>query len=307
MRIGVMGTGGVGGYFGAALAAAGEDVTFVARGAHGAAIRANGLTVTSAVKPQEGLRVAVTDDPGTVGPVDVVFFTVKLWDTETAAEAIRPMVGPDTVVISFQNGIDAGERLAAVLGAEHVAGGVAHISATIAAPGVIAHSGKLARIAFGEFDARPSPRLAALADALTRAGVDFGQPGDINRAIWEKFVFLTALSGLTGLTRRPIGDIRADPDLRALFHDAAAETAAVARASGVALAPDQADRALAAADNLPPTTKASMLHDLERGARLELPWLSGKVVALGRDLGVPTPVHRVVWGALKLMAGGAAG
>ena len=303
MRIGVMGTGGVGGYFGARLAAAGNDVVFVARGAHGEAIARDGLTVDSTVAPVGGLPVRVSADPAAFGPVDLVVFTVKLWDTEAAAAAIRPMVGPDTVVISFQNGVDAADRLAAVLGPEHVAGGVAQISATIERPGVIRHAGTLARIVFGAFGGGTDRRLAAFAEACAAAGIDHRLVPDIERAIWDKFVFLTALSATTALIRRPIGPIRADPELRAFLRDAVAEAAAVARARGIALAPDHADRVMAAIDAMPADTKASMLRDLERGNRLELPWLSGAVLRMGAAAGVPTPVHRAVWCALKLDAG----
>ncbi|TPQ48803.1 2-dehydropantoate 2-reductase [Prosthecomicrobium hirschii] len=304
MRIAIMGTGGVGGFFGAKLAASGADVTFIARGAHGAAIAERGLTIDSPAHPVAGLAVRVTDDPAKVGPVDVVMVAVKLWDTAAAAEQLRPMVGPETVVISFQNGIEAGSLLRAALGAEHVAGGVAHISATIAAPGVIRQVGSLARIIFGAFGGGTDPRLVAFSEACRAAGIEHTLSPDIDRAIWEKFVFLSAFSAITALTRKPIGDIRADADLRAFLRDAASETADVARARGVAIVPEQADKVLAAADNLPAATRASMAHDLERGARLELPWLSGTVVRLGAELGVPTPVHRAVWCALKLHAGG---
>lgn len=302
MRIAVMGTGGVGGYFGGKLAVSGEDVAFVARGAHGAALAAHGLTIESGVSPVANHPIRVTDDPATIGPVDLVMVCVKLWDIESAVEQMRPLVGPETLLISFQNGVHAGEALTEAFGAEHVAGGVCHIGAAISAPGVIQHTGTVARLTFGAFDGAEDPRLVAFAAACAKAGIDHGHTRNIRRAIWEKFVFLTAMSGTTALTRRPIGDIRADPDLRAFFRDAAAETAAVADAKGAGLDADQVDKIMGFVDNLPASMKASMLHDLERGARLELPWLSGTVVRMGSELGIPTPVHRAIWCALKLSA-----
>lgn len=299
MRIAMMGTGGVGGYFGSRLVAAGEDVVFIARGAHGAAIAERGLTVESGVAPVAGLTVKVTDDPASVGPVDLVIFAVKLWDTESAAEQIRPMIGPDTVVLPFQNGVDAAARISAVIGGDHVAGGVAHIGTTIASPGVIRHIGTLARLTFGRFGDGESPVLAGLAAALARAGVDHQVSPRIERVLWEKFVFLSALSAATAVTRLPVGPIRQDPDMRAFLFDAAAETVAVASARGVGLAADHLARLPAMIDALPGEMKASMAHDLERGQRLELPWLSGAVVRMGAEAGVPTPVHRAVWCALK--------
>ncbi|MEJ1161511.1 2-dehydropantoate 2-reductase [Prosthecomicrobium sp. N25] len=304
MRIAVMGTGGVGGYFGGKLAAAGFDVGFVARGAHGAALAAEGLTIESGVTPIERMPIRVVSDPAELGPVDLVLFAVKLWDTEGAVEQLKPVLTADTVVISFQNGVDAGDRIAAMIGAGHVAGGVCHIGASIARPGVIRHLGTLARLTVGAFDGAVDPRLEAFSAACTRAGIDHALTGDIRRAIWEKFVFLSAMSGVTALTRRPIGDIRADPDLRAFFHDAVRETVAVARARGIGIPAEQADKVMGFADALPAGMKASMLHDLERGARLELPWLSGAVVRMGAEAGVPTPVHRAIWCALKLDAAG---
>ena len=298
MRIAIMGTGGVGGYFGARLVQAGAEVHFIARGAHLAAIRENGLVIDSGVG-EARLKVHATDRPEEIGPVDLVMFTVKLWDTEAAAEQIRPLIGPDTGVISFQNGIDGPDVLSRVLGPQHVMGGVCHIAAIIGAPGVIKHTGTLARLTAGEWDGTETPRLAAFAAACRAAQFEFVQSSDIRRAIWEKFVFLSSFSGVTTLLRQPIGPIRADADGRALFADAVAEACAVARALGIDLGDDYPAKVLAFNDGLPEQMKSSMLGDLERGARLELPWLSGRVVALGREKGVATPVHRVIWAALK--------
>ncbi len=304
MRIAMVGAGGVGGYFGGLLAAAGADVTFVARGAHLAALRRDGLSIESPVRPIAGLEVQATDDPSTVGIVDQVVIAVKLWDLEAAAEAARPMIGPDTAIVSFQNGVDAADRLAAIYGAGPVLGGVCHIGASIGRPGVIAHVGKMAKLTVGELDGRPSVRLQRFADACTGAGIEFHASGNVHRAIWEKFVFLSAFSGITALARSPIGPLRAVPGARAALYAAMAEGVAVARAHGGDLPPDHADKVITFIDGLAPAMKSSMLNDLERGARLELPWLSGAVVRLGAEKGVPTPTHSLVSALLTPYADG---
>lgn len=299
MRIAVMGTGGVGGYFGARLAAAGADVSFIARGAHLAAIRRDGLRVTSALGDVHVHPARATDRPADIGPVDMVMFTVKLWDTETAAEQVKPLLGPDTGVVSFQNGVDSAERIERILGPGRAIGGVSHIAAAIAAPGLIRHTGSLARLTVGEWDGSDSRRVAGFVAAAKAAGIDVVQSADIGRAIWEKFVFLAPFSGVTSLLRQPIGAVRADEDGRWLYESAVEEVVAVARAKGVALPEDQVRRVLDFSDGLPAEMKSSMLGDLERGGRLELPWLSGAVVRLGRALGVATPTHRAILAALK--------
>lgn len=306
MRIAIMGSGGVGGYFGARLAESGQDVAFVARGAHLAAMQAEGLRVVSQRGDVHLHPVRTTSDPATIGPVDHVFFTVKLWDTDEAARQVRPLLGPHTAVISFQNGVEANDVLAGVLGREHLMGGAAYISAIIDRPGVIKHTGQMARLAFGEFEgARPS-RAEALLEACRAAGIDADVPASIEQAIWQKFVFLVALSGATALTRKPIGPVRSDPDTRALFVDLMREAAAVARSRGIDVGATYVDERLAFAGTLAPETTSSMHHDLERGNRLELPWLQGAVVRLGQELGVPTPATRFVYTALKLQAAGRA-
>lgn len=298
MRIAVMGAGGVGGYFGARLAAAGADVAFVARGRQLAAMVNQGLRVESGCGDLHISPVQASDAAADIGPVDVVLFAVKLWSTEEAALACRPLVGPGTVVIGLQNGVTGLDTLAGVLGREHVAGGSAHIAATIAAPGVIRHTGTMARITYGALDGRTDDRLLAFHELAQRAEFDAVLTDDVMRVIWEKFAFLAPLSGITSLSRLPIGPIRACPETRALFLDAVAEVAAVARARGVAVAPDITQRIATLIDGLVPEMKSSMLQDLERGGRIELPWLSGAVVELGRALGVPTPVHRTIAAAL---------
>ena len=294
MRITVMGSGGVGGYFGARLAAAGNEVTFVARGAHLAAIRENGLRVLSPLGDVHLSKPRVTEHAAEAGSADFVLFGVKLWDTIAAAQAIKPLLGDETAVVSFQNGVGKDAMLGQVLGDAAVAGGACYISATIEAPGVIRHIGSMARLAFGEFDGRASPRLTRFAAACQEAGIDHELSPRIQVLLWEKFVFLASLAAATAASRLPIGAIRSDPRSRALLADLMEEVVQVARAEGVAIAGDFVARRMAFADSLPAAMKASMAHDLERGQRLELPWLSGDVVARGQRLGVPTPCHRVI-------------
>jgi 2-dehydropantoate 2-reductase len=304
MRIAVIGAGGVGGSFGAALAKAGSDVTFLARGAHLAAMRARGLSVLG---PRGDIHVApvqATDDPASIGAVDVVLFCVKLWDVESAGAAIRPIVGPGTAVIPLQNGIDASERLIPILGKDAVMGGVAQISATIAEPGVIRQTGTFMRLVFGELDGRPSARGAAFHVACQAAGFDSVNSNEILVALWEKFVLLATNSSVVSLTRLPFGKLREDPEVFALFEKGFAEVAAVGRARGVKLAPDLEERLLKATRGFPPEMMPSMTVDLLRGNKLELPWLAGKVVALGRELRVPTPAYAVMYAALKPYANG---
>jgi 2-dehydropantoate 2-reductase len=304
MRIAVMGTGGVGGYFGGRLAAAGEDVSFIARGAHLAAIRKHGLRITSALGDATIAPAQASEDPAAIGPVDTVIFTVKLYDTEAAAEAIRPLIGPTTGVVTFQNGITGAEVLARRLGAQHVLGGVAKIGAVIAAPGVIRHTGTMAELMFGELDGTSSARVADLAAALEAAGVQHTASADIRREIWDKMVFLSTFAGLTSLIRLPIGPIRSDPESRALLRDGLAEALAVAQAAGAGLPGDLVDQILERIDRLPFEMKSSMLQDLEAGRRLELAWLSGTIARMGADLGVATPVHALIAAALKPHAEG---
>jgi 2-dehydropantoate 2-reductase len=305
MRIAIMGTGGVGGYFGARLAASAADVTFIARGEHLSAMQTNGLQVLSANGDLLLKPARATHAPSEVGVVDLVMIGVKLWSTEEAVREIAPMVGPNSTVVSFQNGVIAIDQLLAAYGRQRVIGGVANIAALIEAPGVIRHNGTMARLIFGELDGRKSARCEEFAALCQRAGFDHVLSEDINRAIWEKFVFLASFSGMTSLTRQPIGPIRTDPELRAMLREAIAEVVAVGRAKGANLPADQVEKSLAWADGLPATMVASMLGDLQRGNRLELPWLSGAVVKLGVELGVPTPTHRFISLALKPYANGA--
>lgn len=305
MRIAVIGAGGVGGAFGAALAKAGSDVTFLARGAHLAAMRRRGLTLVS---PRGDLHlnpVQATDEPDSIGQVDFVLFCVKLWDVESAGEAIRPLLGPNTAVIPLQNGIDASERLLPILGKGAVMGGVAQISATIAEPGVIRQTGTFMRLVFGELDGRASQRGAAFLGLCQAAKFEAVNSNTILTALWEKFVTLATNSSVISLTRLPFGKLRDDPEVFALFEKAIGEVAAVGRARGIALPADIEAKALQATRNFPAEMLPSMAVDLMRGNRLELPWLAGKVVGLGRELGVPTPTFDVMYRALKPYAHGA--
>jgi 2-dehydropantoate 2-reductase len=306
MRIAVLGTGGVGGYFGARLALSGCDVSFIARGAHLSAIRERGLKVESALGEMHVTDAKATDDPAQVGPVDIVLFGVKLWDTEAAAVSIAPLMGPETAVVSLQNGVRKDDILRGALGKRAVMGAVCYIAAQIAAPGVVRHTGTMQSIVFGEYEGGTSSRAQALLDACKRAGIGAEISADIRRTIWEKFVFLVALSGTTSTIRMPIGAIRTHPRTRALFRDAMSEVIAVGLAEGVNLSAEFVDNRLAFADGLPATMSSSMHNDLERGNRLEVEGLSVDVVARGTAAGVPTPVNRAIYDILLLHAGGAA-
>jgi 2-dehydropantoate 2-reductase len=306
MRIAVMGAGGVGGYFGAKLAHAGHDVAFIARGRHLAAMRERGLTVKSANGELRIAKPVATDDPSTLQPADVVLFAVKLWDTESAAEAVRPLVAKAGVIVPFQNGVASVERIGAIVGAAHVMGGVAQIAATIAEPGVIVQTGTMARLRFGPVSAAQQPAAEALLAACKDAGIDAELVADIRRALWEKFVFLAAFSGLTSVTRQPIGVLRADPELRGTLEAAMREAWPVGRAQGVALADDFVLRQMQFTDGLPAEMKSSMLNDLLAGNRLEAPWLCGAVASMAQAAGVPAPVNATLYAALKLYCAGAA-
>lgn len=304
MRFVIMGAGGLGGYFGARLAAGGHDVAFVARGAHLAAMRKDGLRVHSARGDLHLRDVVATDDPSTLDPADVVMIAVKLWDTEAAAEAVRPLVRPGTAVVSFQNGVSKDEVLTRVLGRDAVIGGVGQIGVVIESPGVIKHTGTMAKLIFGELDNRRTARVEAFLAACTDAGIDAEIPEDINLAIWQKFAFLVPMSACTASMRSTIGPIRAHPQTRRFLVDITQEVVAVGRKLGVNLPADFAEQRMSFIDTLPAEMTASMQGDLARGNRLELPWLSGKVVELGEMLGLPTPLNRAVADILALYVNG---
>lgn len=304
MRIAIFGTGGVGGYFGGRLAQHGHDVRFLARGAHLAALGSAGLRIVSPLGDAHVASVSATDDASAIGPVDVVLLTVKMYDLDDAAARLGPLVGPDTVVVTLQNGVEAPDMVARHVGADHVAGGVAYVAAVIDAPGVIRHTA-LNRLIVGELDGRPSPRLEALRDALVASGVEAVVSPRITVDLWSKFARLSVFSAMTAATRSSIGVLRSDPEMLAVLEDAVQEALAVGRALGVPLTASVMDEILEMVRTLPPNAKASMLEDLERGRRLELPWLSGAVVRLGREVGVPTPVHRTVAAILRPFQDGA--
>jgi len=307
MRIVIVGTGGVGGYFGARLAHGGADVSFVARGRQLQALREGGLRIESPLGNLHLPRVRATDDPSGLGIADLVLFGVKLWDTEVAATQIRPLIGPHTAVVSLQNSVVKDDILRGVLGDVAVVGGACYIAATIAEPGLIRHTGTMQKIAVGEFDGRTSERLQRFAQACQAAGIAHEISPNIRQTIWEKFVFLVGLSGVTSAARVTIGPIRSQPRTRAFLRDVMLEVAAVARAEGVPIAADFVDLRIAFADTLPESMTSSMHHDLERGNRLELPWLAGDVVARGQRLGVATPCNRAINDLLAVHAQGRAG
>jgi 2-dehydropantoate 2-reductase len=304
MKIAMMGSGGVGGLIGARLAHAGCDVSFIARGAHLAAMRSHGLTLESPVGNVHLPKPRVTDDPGSLGPVDLVIFSVKLWDTEAAARQILPLIGPETGVISLQNGVKKDDILRPIVGEKALMGGVAYMGTAISRPGVIQHTGTMQRVVFGEYDGRRSKRAEALLEWCRKGGLDAAISDDIRRTLWEKFAFLVAMAAVTATIRLPIGPIRSHPITRKFYLDAMREAAAVGRAHGVRLPEDFAEERMAFVDTLPATMTASLHHDLERGNPLEVEWLSGSVVELGAAVGVPTPIHRAARDILILHAKG---
>jgi 2-dehydropantoate 2-reductase len=304
MRILIMGSGGVGGYFGARLARGGADVFFIARGAHLQAMQERGLSIEGTEQSFHLPKVNAASDPAEVGPVDLVLFCVKLWDSELAARLISPVVVSDTVVISLQNGVQKDDLLVSKFGANRVMGGVAYMATNVSRPGVIAQTGAMQRLIFGEFDGRQSPRALAFLEAFTRAEINAELSGDIRRAIWEKFVFLVGLSGATTVMRERLGPIRANARGRQFLFDLMHETVDVGRAMDVALPADYAEQGLAFADTLPFDMTSSMHHDLERGKPLEVRWLSGAVMELGARVNIPTPANRAVNDILAVHAGG---
>lgn len=306
MRIAVMGAGGVGGFFGAKLAAAGHDVAFIARGRHLAAMRERGLLVRSALGDLHIAKPRVSDDAATIGPVDIVLFAVKLWDTEAAAKQCAPLVRGGGFVIPFQNGVESIERIGAVLGGDRVMGGVAFIAATIAEPGVIAHTGTMARLRIGATQPSQQEAAEAFGAACREARVEAEVVADIRVALWAKFAFLAAMSGMTSVSRQPVGVIRADPDMRAVFEAAIRETWALAREKGVALPDDYVAQQLAFADGLPHEMTSSMANDLAAGNRLEAPWLAGGVVRMAKESRLDVPVNATIYAALKPYCNGTA-
>jgi len=302
MKIAVMGAGALGGFFGGRLVAAGHEVWMIARGAHLAAMKTNGLRILSPKGDAYLPDLLATDDPKEVGPCDVIMFMVKNGDVESAAEAIKPMIKPDTLIVTCQNGISAWERLGDIVGRQHVVPGVARTPGEISEPGVIRHTAMLDRLIFGEVDGSPSDRCQRLADAMAASGTTPIVSDNIMHQLWSKFVGQSALASMTALTRMNIGPLRENPVSAKLFYDATAEAYHVGRAA----VPDLPESVIADnwdfVEKLPYEMHASMLDDLNRGKPLEHEYLSGDVVRLGERYGVPTPIHWVLYAALKPMA-----
>jgi 2-dehydropantoate 2-reductase len=303
MRIAILGTGGVGGYYGALLARTGHDVGFIARGEHLEAIKRDGLRVESVHGDLCVEPARASDNPAEIGPVDLVLVAVKAYDLEDAAQAARPLLGPRTALLPLLNGLDAADRLAAVLGAEHVLIGLTHISSRIVAPGVIRQVSPIRRITFGEMDGSITARAKRIRDVLAGSGAQVVLSRSAEVALWEKFAFIASISGVCCLARQPMGPVLSTPETRQLYVDAIREVAGVGRARKVALPHDLVDKTLELSEGFAPETKPSLLVALEAGQRLELEAMSGTVVRYGREVQTPTPVHRVVYAALKPIAG----
>jgi 2-dehydropantoate 2-reductase len=307
MRFAILGSGAVGGYYGAKLAQAGHDVTFIARGAHLAAIRARGLEVRSPALGDFTVRAGAEEDTAAVGPVDVVIVAVKAYDNPTALPMVLPMIGPHTSVLTLQNGVDSVTELAALAGDDAVIGGTTYIATALASPGVIEQTGTHRRIAFGEvFGALPrlSDRVRAIHEALSGADIQSEPAGDGRVPIWEKFIFLVALAGFTGATRLPIGPVWADPVVRAQFLEGCREVERLARAEGVGVAPDVIDRINVYVAGIPGSMRSSLLIDLAQGKRIEVEALQGSVVRRAAKAGVPAPIMATLYAVLKPFAAG---
>lgn len=305
MKIAVFGTGGMGAFFGGKLAQSGADVHFIARGAHLAALRERGLTVISPDGDFSISPVQATDKPAQIGAVDIVLFCVKLYDVESAGAALAPLLADDTShVVTFQNGVEVADMLAPLIGKDRILPGAAYVSANIEQPGIIRHVGSPGYMDFGELDGRLSQRAQQFIDCCANAGFEARFKPDIMASLWSKFVLVAAFSGVMGLARAPLGVVREDPDARALLDTALHEAEQVGRALGVALPAHTAQSIFQMANALPHELKPSLLEDLEHGRRLEIEWLSGGVRRLGRQAGVPTPVHDVIYSTLKLHAAG---
>lgn len=298
MRVTVVGAGGVGGYFGGRLVQAGADVTFVARGAHLAALQRDGLRVRSG-RGDFTVPVRASDDPTSIRPADYVLVTVKSYDSDRVAEMLPRLAGERGAVVSLQNGVHNEDLYGAVVGEDRVVGGAAYIFSTIAEPGVVEHTGGPARVVIGEWRGGPSERVGALVQKLRAADVDAEESPDIRTVLWSKFAFICAQAGVTAATRLPIGEIRSRPAGRELFRALAAEVCAVAAAEGIDLPTDLSDTTLGMADAVDPGSFSSLHHDLVHGHRLELDALLGEVVRRGAARGVDVPATRAVYGVLE--------
>jgi 2-dehydropantoate 2-reductase len=299
MRIAVMGSGGTGGYFGGLLARAGEEVTFIARAAQLKAIRDNGLAIKSVLAGDFTITAKATDNPFDIGPVDFVLFCVKAYDNAVAADQIRPLIGPQTIVLSVQNGIDNEKQIGDVVGHEHVVGAVSYVSSTIESPGVIAQTAGPGKIVLGEMEGGTSQRTEKLKNTLQNAGIAAELHPDIQVALWQKFMAICGVNGVTALTRLPIGEILVCAETRKLLRRTMEEVEAVARASGVALPETCVDQSMAFFSSFEPLMRGSMYYDLAAGRHLELDVLNGRVVCMGKELGIPTPMNFAIYAALK--------
>lgn len=310
MRIAIIGAGAVGGYYGALLSRAGADVSFVARGAHRDAIRANGLQIVGSVQGDFTVRLPAEDNPAAIGPVDVVMLTVKTYDNASAFPLIAPLLGPDTCVLTLQNGVDSANDLAGVIGESRVIAGPTYVATAIEAPGVIRQTGSHRRIVFGEVfnpSSSVSPRVRDLAELMVAADIHAEPVADARIPLWEKFIYLAPFAAFTGAARKPIGAIWGDEHARATFMEAVGEVERVARATGVDVAADIRDRIATYTGGIPASTRSSLLIDLQAGKRIEVESLPGSVVRRGLEVGVPTPIMRGLYAVLRPWANGAMG
>jgi 2-dehydropantoate 2-reductase len=302
MRFAILGSGAVGGYFGAKLFRAGQDVTFIARGAHMEAIRAKGLDIKSAKLGDFNVRAGAESDTARVGPVDVAIVSVKAYDNDTALPMLAPLMGPDTVVLTLQNGVDSVDEVAAVVGRPRVLGGTTYVATALEGPGLIVQTGVHRSIIFGEVfgdTGRISPRVQAIADVLATADIQVTPVPDARVPIWDKFVYLVAFSGFTGAARAPIGHVWKNPLAREMFYACSHEVAAIAQAEGVAISANRFDTLKEYMDNIPPTTRSSLLIDLEQGKRIEVEALQGAAIRRATKHGLPTPIISTLYSVLK--------
>jgi 2-dehydropantoate 2-reductase len=307
MRIAIVGSGAVGGYFGAKLAQSGQDVTFIARGAHLAAIRATGLSVRSPTLGDFTVRAKAEEDTARVGPVDVAIFSVKAYDNQTALPLLKPLVGPDTVVLTLQNGVDSVDDVAAAVGEPHVLGGTTYVATALEQPGLIVQTGVHRSIIFGEVfrdRGRITPRVQAIADVLAPAAIQVTAVADGRVPIWDKFVYLAPFSGFTGAARLPIGGVWKYPYVREMFYAAAREVAALAAAEGVEISANRFQTLEEYMTNIPPATRSSLLIDLEAGKRIEVEALQGAAVRRAQKHGLPMPIISTLYAVLKPWADG---
>ncbi len=307
MRFVILGSGAVGGYFGAKLARAGQDVTFIARGAHLDAIRARGLEVRSANLGDFVVRAGAENDTSRVGPVDVAIVSVKAYDNATALPMLTPLIGPETVVLTLQNGVDSVDEVAAIVGEEHVLGGTTYVATALEGPGLIVQTGVHRSIIFGEvFTNRGAvtPRVQSIADVLASADIQVTPVADARVPIWDKFVYLVAFSGFTGASRLAIGHIWKYPHVQDMFYAASREIAAIAKAEGVTISANRFDTLKEYMENLPPTTRSSLLIDLEQGKRIEVEALQGAAVRRAKKHNVPVPIVSTLYAVLKAWEGG---